>query len=397
MASITNNNNQSLTTTTNSNSTNDDNGIDEYKILKTISGIENKIYNLQAEVARKNKEIQLLTEEISKLKQPMIERRKHIMAASIPTTNPPPTKRRCTSVLQPATIEALEEERAEPIEIGILVLPAGFESACGIMTKILLYLDIRSLCNVKRSSLIQQCRKRFGCDDFERVRDVALKLDYEGRRSINEMRLSHPARRLYLLIERYKNEFPHGTGYGGGDEIPIPIVCACERGRMDDVELFVNLHPFHKYITNRDVNGYRDDMTLKEYVNQVGTDSRGREYTPLMPAALNEHFHVVKYLIEQGEADPNIARSDGFNALHLAAGNNRTNTELIELLLTHMSLDSINKKNGDGETPLDRAYAYNDSPIRQEIIALLRSKGGKANNYDENGRYVGEGNGDLNH
>ena len=131
------------------------------------------------------------------------------------------------------------------------------------MTKILLHLDIRSLCNVKRSSLIQQCRKAFGCDDFERVRDEALSIDYKGRRSINEMRLSHPARRLYLLIERYKREFPRGT----------PIVCACQRGRMDDVELFMNLHPFHKYITNRDVNGYRDDMTLKEYVSQVGRDT----------------------------------------------------------------------------------------------------------------------------
>ena len=31
---------------------------------------------------------------------------------------------------------------------------------------------------------------------------------------------------------------------------------------------------------------------------------------------MNEHFQVVKYLIEQGEADPNIANSDGLNALH---------------------------------------------------------------------------------
>ena len=75
------------------------------------------------------------------------------------TTNPPPAKRQRT-LLKQSTIEALEEERAEPIEIGTLVLPAGFESACGILTKILLHLDIRSLCNVKRSSLIQQCRKR---------------------------------------------------------------------------------------------------------------------------------------------------------------------------------------------------------------------------------------------
>eukprot|EP00942_MAST-04A_sp_MAST-4A-sp1_P002736 g2736.t1 len=301
------------------------------------------------------------------------------------TTNPPPAKRQRT-LLKQSTIEALEEERAEPIEIGTLVLPAGFESACGIMTKILLHLDIRSLCNVKRSSLIQQCRKRFGCDDFERVRDEALSIDYEGRRSINEMRLSHPARRLYLLIERYKREFPRGT----------PIVCACEHGRMDDVELFVNLHPFHKYITNRDANGYRDAMTLKEMVSQVGKDSVGYRYTPLTVAARFEHFHVIKYLIEQGEADPNIADSHGYNALHFAAQYNRKNTELIQLLLTHMTLNSINKKQSTGGTPLDYAYRKNHSPIRQEIIALIRSKGGKANSYDANGNEVGDGNGDLN-
>ena len=165
---------------------------------------------------------------------------------------------------------------------------------------------------------------------------------------------------------------------------------------MDDVELFVSLHPFHKYITNRDVNGYRDDMTLKDMMNQVGRNRFGGEFTPLMIAAQNEHFQVVKYLIEQGEADPNIARSNGWNALHYAARFNRTTTDVIQLLLTNMSLNSINKKNLAGNTPLDRAY-NNDSPLRQEIIALLRLKGGKANKHDENGRHVGHGNGDLNH
>ena len=160
---------------------------------------------------------------------------------------------------------------------------------------------------------------------------------------------------------------------------------------MDDVQLFVNLHPFYKYITNRDVNGYRDEMTLKDMVSQVGRNSRGYEWTPLMIAAENEHFQVVKYLIEQGEADPNIADSYGQNVLHTvlhAAGhnNNRTNTELIELLLNHMTIYSINKMaSGDGNTPLDYCYECNDSPIRQEIIALLRSKGGIANYNDENG------------
>ena len=58
------------------------------------------------------------------------------------------------------------------------------------------------------------------------------------------------------------------------------------------------------------------------------------ERTPLMVAATNEYFQIVKYLIEQGEADPNIANRYGSNALHFAACDNRlTNTELIELLL----------------------------------------------------------------
>ena len=140
--------------------------------------------------------------------------------------------------------------------------------------------------------------------------------------------------------------------------------------------------------------------TLKEMVNQVGKDSRGCECTPLMAAAQYEHFQVVQYLIEQCEADPNIADSDGSNALHCAAGWNRTDTGVIQLLLNGMSLDSINQKWGGetylvGETPLDRAYHFNRSPIRQEIIALVRSKGGKANKRDANGRWVGPGNLDL--
>ena len=109
-------------------------------------------------------------------------------------------------------------------------------------------------------------------------------------------------------------------------------------------------------------------MTLKENVNQVGKRSEVYNRTPLMAAAENEHFQIVKYLIEQGEADPNIATSDGFNALILAAWFNRTNTGLIQLLLNNMSLDSINQESNYGNTPLDFCYECNYSPIRQEII-----------------------------
>ena len=80
-------------------------------------------------------------------------------AFSKDTAPPPPSLYWMTEATPPAK----RQRRAEPIKIGTLVLPAGMESACGILLNIFQYLDIRSLCNVKRSSLIQQCRKRFGC------------------------------------------------------------------------------------------------------------------------------------------------------------------------------------------------------------------------------------------
>eukprot|EP00942_MAST-04A_sp_MAST-4A-sp1_P008095 g8095.t1 len=235
----------------------------------------------------------------------------------------------------------------------------------GLFKNILKFLKVKSILKMSESCLV----KNLGHASFNECVTEAI---------------SKP-KQLFELYQRYENEF-------GGRSA---LICACELGRMNDVLLFVNLLHFHKYIEMNGVKG--GNMTLKEMVNQVGTDSDSDERTPLMVAAWNEHFHIVKYLIEYCEADPIIANSGyGFIALHLAADNNRTNTELIDLLLTHMSLDSINKKDCAGRTPLDDAYYRNHSPIRQEIIALLRSKGGKANRHDENGRYVGEGNGDLN-
>eukprot|EP00942_MAST-04A_sp_MAST-4A-sp1_P012327 g12327.t1 len=115
------------------------------------------------------------------------------------------------------------------------------------------------------------------------------------------------------------------------------------------------------------------DMTLKEMVNQVGKNSYGYDYemTPLMIAAEYEHFQIVQCLIEQGEADPNIANSNGLNALHWAAANNKKSTKLIQLLLNHMSLDSINKKTSLGYTPLDYAYKFNHGPIHRKIKRSL--------------------------
>ena len=68
----------------------------------------------------------------------MISKKRHkVYKMASLTTNPPLAKR-----LKASTIEALKQPRAREIEIGILVLPAGIESTCGIMSNMLPYLDI---------------------------------------------------------------------------------------------------------------------------------------------------------------------------------------------------------------------------------------------------------------
>ena len=238
----------------------------------------------------------------------------------------------------------------------------------GLFKHILIFLNVKSILKMRESCLV----KNLSHTSFNECVSAAI---------------SGP-KQLFELYRRYGLEFFF--------EGKSALVCACEKGRMNDVELFINLHRFHKYIEMKGVK--EGNMTLKDMVNLEGKAiSDGYEYTPLIIAARYEHYQIVKYLIEQCEADPIIANSNGENALHYAAYKNRTNTELIHLLLTNMSLDSINKKNTWGGTPLDFAYECNDSPIQQKIIDLIRSKGGKANCHDENGRRVGDGNGDLNH
>ena len=68
--------------------------------------------------------------------------------------------------------------------------------------------------------------------------------------------------------------------------------------------------------------------------------------------------------------------SDGWTALHYAAAFNKTNNDIICLLLTHMAIGSINKMTSVDElTPLDCALNYG-IPI-QHIIDFICSKGGK--------------------
>ncbi len=96
-----------------------------------------------------------------------------------------------------------------------------------------------------------------------------------------------------------------------------------------------------------------------------------------MRAACYEHSTIIEILL-QCNADTATTDNTGYNALHYAADYNETTTTTVQLLLNNMKLEDINHiDNIDGYTPLDSCYNNNNSSIKQQLIDLIRQKGGK--------------------
>ena len=110
--------------------------------------------------------------------------------------------------------------------------------------------------------------------------------------------------------------------------------------------------------------------------------------SPLIAAALYEHSTIIEILLQYNADTATTNNQYGENALHLATRFNETTTTTVQLLLNNMKLEDINHKTTDGNTPLDRCYEYNDSSIKQQLIDLIRQKGGKRKRELQNIRYT---------
>eukprot|EP00943_MAST-04B_sp_MAST-4B-sp1_P003716 g3716.t1 len=133
--------------------------------------------------------------------------------------------------------------------------------------------------------------------------------------------------------------------------------------------------------------------------------------TGLMMAVLHEKVEVVEYLIGQRAIDVSITGGhyDRWSALHYAARYNKKSLKILKLILNRKPpgymhetgrKEVMNKKDKDGFTPLDHAYSrkYGQDCILQkcDIVNLLKQYNCKSNCFDEDGEWVGLGNGDLN-
>merc|ERR1711871_586769 len=167
------------------------------------------------------------------------------------------------------------------------------------------------------------------------------------------------------LTSVYQHLHPKGT----------PLVCACEKGRLEDVRMLVEGHDEKK-----------TGMSVDEMISEEGKDSDGDSSTPLAGAARNEHLEIVQYLVKTCSTVDLIGQtdSDGENSLHDAAYWSEKDVQLLQFLIENYSggdiKDIINQTNKDGYTPLDFGYGsqYNTS-IKKDIVSLLRKYGGKAN------------------
>ena len=144
----------------------------------------------------------------------------------------------------------------------------------------------------------------------------------------------------------------------------VPYIVACEKGRLRDVQIFIESG------TIKDIN------KTEKGVAGPDIESCGRIYprthTPLEAASRNEHYQTTKYLLSL----PSIKIR---YALHYAARHNKKNLKVLNLLLNHksFSIDLLNQAryNGSyGETALDLCHDYSRS-IRNDKIELLISKG----------------------
>ena len=147
------------------------------------------------------------------------------------------------------------------------------------------------------------------------------------------------------LFLKYKNEFPKGD----------PLICACEKNRIEDVESMIQI--------------FLETNNNKSRINNEGKTSRGVSFTPLGIAARKGYLNIVQLLIENGVDSSICSKRDKWNVLHIAAYYSKKSSNVVKYLLKHLPEKVINQQDAGGETPLDNAYS-NPYGVKDEIVNL---------------------------
>ena len=160
-----------------------------------------------------------------------------------------------------------------------------------------------------------------------------------------------------------------------------PLMCASEGGHARIVEILLARGALVNHVSHN--IGFSPPniervmklrhVTEEEAINLLETNPELSDlrYTALLLASLRGHSDIVRILIREGAADPNMQQWDGLTALHYAAI--RGNPGLVSFLIENKA--KIDVVNEDGQTPLVLAVHRG----RFETANLLMANGADIN------------------
>ena len=149
-----------------------------------------------------------------------------------------------------------------------------------------------------------------------------------------------------------------------------PLLCACEAGDLDSVKVFVEGHVMNK-----------------ESVKKEARCSNGISCTPLQAAVMYQRIDIVKYLVKTFPTVDLIGQTNsiGLNSLIYAAYNSKKDTQILQFLIDNYKgeINTLIDYKGEINTLIDMTLMdlilskKFVSPIKNEIVSLLRENGAK--------------------
>ena len=179
------------------------------------------------------------------------------------------------------------------------------------------------------------------------------------------------------VVEVDGETFPATLQLELGDMKPICFPPPCSGSQLD---CFINnqacwgaLYDPSVWLLAQLLNGFVSTTIVEVRPGFYEMKMRNQSTDSIVLCAQKHMLHYATKL----DNNAYIATTDkyGRNALHYAAASSDTN--IVQLLLNKMELKDINHKGDYGHTPLDRCYSNSKGPIKQQLIKLIREKGGK--------------------
>jgi len=102
-------------------------------------------------------------------------------------------------------------------------------------------------------------------------------------------------------------------------------------------------------------------------------------YTPLIGASVDGHFKIMKYLIEECNANVEAKSNNEYTPLHSASANGHF--EIVKYLIEECNTN-VEVKNKDGNTPLIYASSYGHLEIVKYLIEECNANVEAKTNYD---------------